>query len=85
MEQGKMRVRHTHNRLAASTFVFKDKQRMLLHMDDEERPALQMDVVATDYDGFRIVFGDYKTADSPVLLVNCLKKQSVAFCQVEDM
>ncbi|CAF3740023.1 unnamed protein product, partial [Rotaria sordida] len=85
IEQGLMRVRYTHNRISSVVFRFNDKHRALLHMDDEERPALQVDVVATDYDGFRIVFGDYKTGDSPVLMVNCLKNRPIAFCQVEDI
>jgi len=85
MERGLMRVRYTHNRLATTTFKFNSKQRTLLRMDDEERPALESDIIATDFDGFRIVFGDYKINDSPVLLVNCLKNRPVTFCQVEDM
>ncbi|CAF4006084.1 unnamed protein product, partial [Rotaria sordida] len=85
IERGLMRVRYSHNCLSSIVFRFNDKHRALLHMDDEERPALQVDVVATDYDGFRIVFGDYKTGDSPVLLINCLKRRSIVFCQVEDI
>ena len=79
-----MRVRYAHNHLAISTFVFKEKQRALLHMDDTERPALETDVVTSETDGFRIVFGDYKNGDSPILLVNCLINRSITFCQSED-
>ncbi|CAF3870792.1 unnamed protein product [Adineta steineri] len=85
IEQGLMRVRYAHNHLAISTFVFKEKQRTLLHMDDRERPALQTDVVISDNSGCRIVFGDYKIGDSPILLVNCLKKRPITFCQSEDI
>jgi len=80
-----MDVRYTNNILASATILYNKKSRTLLRMDDEERPALTLEIIATDFDGFRIVFGDYKIGDSPVLLVNCLRDQSIAFCQREDM
>jgi hypothetical protein len=80
-----MRVRYTHNRSASSSFVMNDKHRTLLRINDEERPALHVEVTATDSDGFRVVFGDYKIGDAPLLLVNCLKNQPLTYCQQEDM
>ncbi|CAF3245417.1 unnamed protein product [Rotaria sp. Silwood2] len=85
MEGAVMHVRYTHNRISSTAFAFNQKHRTLLRMDDEERPALQVEVIATDFDGFRVVFGDYKIGDSPVLLVNCLKYVPVAFCQANDV
>ncbi|CAF1105334.1 unnamed protein product [Rotaria sp. Silwood1] len=85
LEGAVMRVRYAHNRISSTAFSFTQKHRTLLHMDDEERPALQVEVIATDFDGFRVVFGDYKIGDAPVLLVNCLKYLPVAFCQANDV
>ncbi|CAF1301189.1 unnamed protein product [Rotaria sordida] len=85
MQDGVMRVRYTHNRISSTAFVFNQKHRTLLRMDDEERPALQVEIIATDFDGFRIVFGDYTIGDSPVLLVNCLKHLPIALSQAEDV
>ncbi len=80
-----MRVRYAHNRLSSTSFVMNNKHRTLLHMNDVERPALYVEVTANDFDGIRIVFSDYKIGDVPVVLVNCLRNQSVAFTQREDM
>ncbi|CAF3245400.1 unnamed protein product [Rotaria sp. Silwood2] len=85
MEGAVMCVRYTHNRISSTAFSFTQKHRTLLYMNDEERPALQVEVIATDFDGFRVVFGDYKIGDAPVLLVNCLKYLPIGFCQATDM
>ncbi|CAF1170061.1 unnamed protein product [Rotaria sordida] len=85
VEEAIMRVRYTHNRISSTTFSFTQKHRTLLRMNDEERPALQVEVIATDFDGFRVVFGDYKIGDAPILLVNCLKSLPIAFCQTNDV
>jgi len=61
-----------------------DKHRTLLRVNDEERPALHVEVTATDSDGFRVVFGDYKIGDAPLLLVNCLRNQPLTYRQQED-
>ncbi|CAF2841774.1 unnamed protein product [Rotaria sp. Silwood2] len=85
MEGAVMCVRYTHNRISSTAFSFTQKHRTLLYMNDEERPALQVEVIATDFDGFRVVFGDYKIGDAPVLLVNCLKYLPIGFCQATDI
>ena len=46
-------------------------------MNDDERPALHVEVNATDFDGYRVIFGDYKIGDAPVLIVNSLINQSI--------
>ncbi|CAF2933999.1 unnamed protein product [Rotaria sp. Silwood2] len=84
IQDGLMRVRYTNNRVTSCPFVMNDKHRTLLRMDDEERPAINVEVTATDFDGIRVIFGDYKIGDAPVLLVNCLQNDSIAFCQVDD-
>ncbi|CAF4846541.1 unnamed protein product, partial [Rotaria sp. Silwood1] len=84
IQDGLMRVRYTNNRVTSHPFVMNDKHRTLLRMDDEERPAIYVEVIATDFDGVRVIFGDYKIGDAPILLVNCLKDDSLAFCQVHD-
>ena len=66
-KDGVMRVRYTHNRVTSSPFMMNQKHRTLLRMDDEERPAIYVEVTATDFDGVRVIFGDYKIGDAPLL------------------
>jgi len=54
-------------------------------MNDDERPAIYVEVTATDFDGVRVIFADYKIGDAPLLVVNCLSKDPVSFCQMDDM
>ena len=79
-----MRVRYSDNHITSLPFVKILKHRTLLQMDDEERPAIYVEVTATDFDGVRVIFSDYKIGDAPILVVNCLKKDPVTFCQVEN-
>ncbi len=51
-------------------------------MDDEERPAIYVEVSATDFDGIRVIFNDYNIADATLLVVNCLKHDPISFSQV---
>ncbi|CAF1245225.1 unnamed protein product [Adineta ricciae] len=85
IEAGVMRVRYTHNRVTSSPFMMNQKHRTLLRMNDEERPAIYVEVTATDFDGIRVIFGDYKIGDAPLLVVNCLRNDPVSFCQVDDV
>ncbi|UJR35157.1 hypothetical protein I4U23_027926 [Adineta vaga] len=85
IEEGVMRVRYTHNRVTSSPFMMNQKHRTLLRMNDEERPAIYVEVTATDFDGIRVIFGDYKVGDAPLLVVNCLKNDPVSFCQMNDV
>jgi hypothetical protein len=80
-----MRVRYTQNQGKPTSFLTNQKHRTLLRMDDEERPAMYVEVAATDFDGVRVIFGDYKIGDAPLLVVNCLQKDPVSFCQADDM
>ncbi len=80
-----MRVRFTQNQVTSTPFLTNQKHRTLLRMDDEERPAMYVEVTATDFDGVRVIFGDYKIGDAPLLVVNCLQKDPVSFCQADDM
>jgi hypothetical protein len=84
IKNGIMCVRYVHNRASLSTFVMKDKHRTLLRMNDEDRPALHVEVTATDLYGIHTVFDDYKVGDAPVLLVNCLRNQPMIYCQKQD-
>jgi hypothetical protein len=80
-----MYVRYVGNDRSSSCFSIKDKHRTLLRMDDVERPALHVEVTSNDFDGYRINFGDYKIGDAPLLIVNSLIKDSITFCQKDDM
>ncbi|CAF0945953.1 unnamed protein product [Adineta ricciae] len=83
IKDGVMHVRYTDNNQVMSTaFVTKRKHRTLLRMDDEERPAINVEVNATDFDGVRVIFEDYKIGDAPILVVNCLNSEPVSFSQV---
>ncbi|CAF1265249.1 unnamed protein product [Rotaria sordida] len=80
-----MRVRYTHNKITSSPFKMNQKHRTLLHMDDEERPAIYVEVTATDFDGVKVIFGDYKLGDAPLLVVNCLENDPISFSQANDV
>jgi len=79
-----MLVRYTHNRVTSSPFLINKKHRTLLRMEDEERPAIYVEVTATDFDGVRVIFGDYKIGDAPLLIVNCLRKDEIYFSQLDN-
>jgi hypothetical protein len=53
-------------------------------MNDEQFPAISVQINITDVDGYRIVFSDYKNGDAPILLVNTLIDSSVTFSQSGD-
>jgi hypothetical protein len=80
-----MYVRYTGDTLSSSCFSIKDKHRTLLRMNDEERPAIHVEVTATDFDGYKVIFGDYKIGDAPLLIVNGLLNKSISFCQKDDV
>jgi hypothetical protein len=80
-----MRVRYTNSQVTSSPFLTNQKHRTLLRMEDEERPAIYVEVTATDFDGVRVIFGDYKIGDAPLLVVNCLQKDPVSFSQADDV
>lgn len=61
------------------------KHRTLLRMEDEERPAIMVEVTATDFDGVKVVIEDYKIGDAPLLMVNCLTDADISICQVNDV
>jgi hypothetical protein len=77
-------VRHAGTNFLSSCFSVEDKHRTLLRMNDVERPALHVEVIATDFDGYKVIFGDYKIGDAPLLIVNSLLGQSISFYQKDD-
>jgi hypothetical protein len=78
-------VRFAGTNSLSTCFSVKEKHRTLLRMNDLERPALHVEVTATDFDGYKVIFGDYKIGDAPLLIVNSLLKQSISYCQKEDL
>ncbi|CAF4508473.1 unnamed protein product, partial [Rotaria socialis] len=84
IKDGLMQARYTDNRITSVPFLINQKHRTLLRMEDEERPAIHVEVTATDFDGVRIIFGDYRVGDAPILVVNCLKTYPISFCQNDD-
>ena len=77
-------VRYVHNREALACIPISNKYRTLLRMNDEGYPAIDVQIHITDFDGYRIIFSDYKTGDAPILLVNTLTDQSIRFSQKGD-
>ncbi|CAF1363637.1 unnamed protein product [Rotaria magnacalcarata] len=57
------RIRYADNQITSSPFKRTQKHRALLRMDDEERPAIFVEVTATDFDGVKIIFEDYEIGD----------------------
>lgn len=79
-----MRVRYAENRSASTSFKTNQKYQTLLRMDDEERPAIHIDVTATDFDGVKVIFEDYEIGDAPLLIVNLFENDSISFHQSKD-
>ena len=79
MKEGVLCVRHDGENLSASCFSIKDKHRTLLRMNNIQHPALHVEVTATDYDGYKVIFSDYKIGDASLLIVNSLLNQSIDF------
>jgi hypothetical protein len=80
-----MRVRYTDSQTTSSPFTMNKKHQTLLRMNDEERPAIYVEVTATEFDGVRVIFGDYKIGDAPLLVVNCLMNEPISFCQKTEV
>ncbi|CAF2545662.1 unnamed protein product [Rotaria sp. Silwood2] len=85
IKESVMRVRYTHNQITSSPFNMNQKHRTLLRMEDEECPAIYVEVAATDFDSVKVIFEDYKIGDAPLLIVNSLENEPVSFCQVNDV
>ena len=79
-----MRVRYAHNRKTSKPFLMNKKHQTLLYMNDDERLVIFVEVIATDFDGVRMIFSDYKQGDAPVLLVNHTKNQMITIVQKDD-
>jgi hypothetical protein len=79
-----MSVRYAHNRKTSKPFLLNKKHQTLLYMNDQEHLVIFVEVLATDFDGVRIIFSDYKSGDAPVLLVNHTKDQLISFAQKDD-
>ena len=77
-----MRVRYADTQAMSEAFQSNQKHQTLLTMSDGDRPALFVEVTATDFEGVRIIFQDYKPGNAPILIVNALDDHDVvSFCQ----
>lgn len=79
-----MHVRYAHNKMTSKPFSMNKKHHTLLYMNDDDRLVIFVEVMATDFDGVRIIFTDYKPGDAPVLLVNHTPDQLISFVQKDD-
>ena len=79
-----MRIRYSNKQILSSPFKINEQHRTLLRMNDEQYPAIFVEVRATEFDGVRVIFQDYKIGDAPVLIINCLRTDVVSFCQKND-
>ena len=80
-----MRVRYASNHVTSYPFMINQKHRTLLHMNDDERSAIHVEITIDDFDGVRIIFEDYKIGYAPVLIVNNFQTDLISFGQVDDM
>lgn len=62
----------------------KEKNRRLLKMTNEDNPCLSVEVTSTELDGCQVIFEDGSEGDAPLLLVNGLKNQHIAFSQLGE-
>ncbi|CAM4941103.1 unnamed protein product [Rotaria socialis] len=85
IKDGIMCDHYKHSRAASSSFMMNEKYRTLLRMNDKERPVIYMRVSAANFDGLRVIFGDYKIDDAPLLVNNCLKNDSVSFSPINNV
>ncbi|CAF3896761.1 unnamed protein product, partial [Rotaria magnacalcarata] len=83
-KDGLLIVRYAHNRKTSKPFSMNKKHQTLLYMNDQDRLAIFVEVMATDFDGVRVIFSDYKQGDAPVLLVNHTDDQLISFVQKDD-
>jgi hypothetical protein len=54
-------------------------------MDNYDRPAIHVEVSLTEFDGYKVIFGDYKIGNAPVLIVNALLNADITLSQKEDL
>jgi hypothetical protein len=80
-----MLVRYPYNRKTSKAFLMNKKHQTLLYMNDKELPVIFVEVIATDFDGVRMIFSDYKSGDAPILLVNYTNSQLISFVQKDEM
>jgi hypothetical protein len=66
-------------------FSVKEKQRILLRMNSMDNPAIHLEVNANDFDGYKLIFGDYQNSDAPLLIVDALINQSICFAQKDHL
>ena len=79
-----MYVRYAGNLSISRGFSMKKQHQTLLYMNDRKRLVIFVEVVATDFDGVRVIFSDYKSGDAPLLIVNHTKTQVISFVQKDE-
>jgi hypothetical protein len=85
LQDGSVCVRYKHNHATSSPFMINQKHRTLLRMNDEERPAIYVQVLPTDFDGITIIFNDYQIGDAALLIVNSLINYPISFSELNHM
>ncbi|CAF4497379.1 unnamed protein product [Rotaria socialis] len=83
-KDGLLLVRYAHNQKTSKPFSMNKKHQTLLYTNDQDRLVIFVEVMATDFDGVRVIFSDYKQGDAPVLLVNHTDDQLISFVQKDD-
>ncbi len=80
-----MLVRYPHNLKTSKPFLMNKKHQTLLYMNDSECLVIFVEVIATDFDGVRMIFSEYKSGDAPILLVNYTQDQLISFVQKDEL
>jgi len=83
-KDNRMIVRYVHNRIQSQTFFFNKNHRTLLYLNDKGHPVIFVEVIATEFNGIRMIFTDYKQGDAPVLIINQTNDQLISFVQKDE-
>ena len=83
--EGLVSIRCVGRGIVSRPFPVNEKSRRLIRWDDPEQPGIHVEIIATDSDGYRIIFTDYQLIDVPVLLINCSREQSISFAQQDHL
>lgn len=79
-----MYVRYAHSLKISRAFSMKNQHQTLLYMYDPKHLVIFVEVSATDFDGVRVIFTDYKSGDAPLLIVNHTKNHMISFVQKDE-
>ncbi len=78
-------MRYYEEKSSLNSFSIKNKDRILLKMNSLINPVIHVEITATDFDGYKIIFNNYRIGDAPLLIVNGLLNTNISFSQKDDL